>query len=203
MRVVVLLSILFVAQIVSAQTPAATTEPALELVKFSWSKERLNWEGNPFGGPNENFHQMQFRARAEKRVSDAKRSNSAEVGKLEKEAKADTAIVEAANKTAPPPRYYFFYRASVRNNSTKPIAEIDWDYIFSDAATGDELGRRQFTSVQNIGPGKQKELTFTVTTPPTRRISVYSLDKKERAGLSERVIIVRVKYADGSVWQLQ
>ena len=43
MRVVVLLSILFVAQIVSAQTPAATTEPALELVKFSWSKERLNW----------------------------------------------------------------------------------------------------------------------------------------------------------------
>ena len=203
MRVVVLLSILFVAQIVSAQTPAATTEPALELVKFSWSKERLNWEGNPFGGPNENFHQMQFRARAEKRVSDAKRSNSAEVGKLEKEAKADTAIVEAANKTAPPPRYYFFYRASVRNNSTKPIAEIDWDYIFSDAATGDELGRRQFTSVQNIGPGKQKELTFTVTTPPTRRISVYSLDKKERAGLSERVVIVRVKYADGSVWQLR
>ena len=203
MRVVVLLSILFVAQIVSAQTPAATTEPALELVKFSWSKERLNWEGNPFGGPNENFHQMQFRARAEKRVSDAKRSNSAEVGKLEKEAKADTAIVEAANKTAPPPRYYFFYRASVRNNSTKPIAEIDWDYIFSDAVTGDELDRRQFTSVQNIGPGKQKELTFTLTTPPTRRISVYSLDKKERAGLSERVIIVRVKYADGSVWQLQ
>jgi hypothetical protein len=203
MRVVVLLSILFVAQIVSAQTPAATTEPALELVKFSWSKERLNWEGNPFGGPNENFHQMQFRARAEKRVSDAKRSNSAEVGKLEKEAKADTAIVEAANETAPPPRYYFFYRASVRNNSSKPITEIDWDYIFSDAATGDELDRRQFTSVQNIGPGKQKELTFTLTTPPTRRISVYSLDKKERAGLSERVVIVRVKYADGSVWQLQ
>jgi hypothetical protein len=198
---VLLLSLLFVAQIANAQTTTAPAEAA-EVVKFSWSKERLNWEGNPFGGPNENFHQMQFRARSEKRVSDAKRSNSAEVGKLEKEAKADAAIVAAANENARPPRYYFLYRASIKNTSTKPIAEIDWDYIFTDAATGDELDRRQFTSVQNIGPGKQKELTFQVPTPPTRRISVHSLDKKERIGIGEQVVIVRIKYADGSEWQL-
>ena len=202
MRVVVLLlSLLFVAQLANAQTTSAPAEAA-EVVKFSWSKERMNWERNPFGGPNENFHQMQFRARSEKRVSDAKRSNSAEVGKFEKEAKADAAIVAAANENAPPPRYYFYYRASIKNTSTKPITEIDWDYIFTDAATGDELDRRQFTSVQNIGPGKQKELTFTLPTPPTRRISVQSLDKKERTGLGEQVVIVRIKYADGSVWQL-
>ena len=199
--IIVLLSFLFVAQAANAQTTSAPAETA-EVVKFSWSKERLNWEGNPFGGPNENFHQMQFRARYEKRVSDAKRSNSAEVGKLEKEAKADAAIVAAENENAPPPRYYFYYRASIRNTGIKPITEIDWDYIFTDAATGDELDRRQFTSVQNIGPGKQKELTFTLPTPPTRRISVHALDKKERIGIGEQVVIVRVKYADGSEWQL-
>ena len=181
----------------------AQTYPGIKLVKFSWTKERLNWEGNPFGGPNENFHQMQFRTRSEKRVSDAKRSNSPEVGKLEKEAKADAAIVESANQNSAPPRYYFIYRASMKNISTKQIKEIDWDYIFVDGATGEELDRRQFTSVQNIGPGKQKELTFTVPTPPTRRISVYALDKKERVGIQERVIIVRVKYADGSEWELK
>ena len=201
---VVLLSFLFIAQVANAQTPTVTSSaPELELVKFSWSKERLNWEGNPFGGPNENFHQMQFRARAEKRVSDAKRSNSPEAGKIEKEAKADVAIIEAANRNTKPPRYYFFYRASVKNVSTKPITEIDWDYVFLDAVSGDELDRRQFTSVQNIAPGKQKELVFQIETPPTRRISVHSLGKKERAGLDERVVIVRVKYADGSVWQMQ
>jgi len=175
----------------------------IELVKFSWTKERLNWEGNPFGGPNENFHQMQFRTRSEKRVSDAKRSNSPEVGKLEKEAKADAAIVANENQNSAPPRYYFMYRASMKNLSTKQIKEIDWDYIFLDAGTGEELGRRQFTSVQNIGPGKQKDLTFTLPTPPTRRVSVYSLDKKERLGLTEKVIIVRVAYADGSVWEVK
>jgi hypothetical protein len=203
MRVlIVLLSSLFVVQVANAQTTAS--EPGdVQLVKFSWSKERLNWERNPFGGPNENFHQMQFRARAEKRVTDAKRSNSPEASKIEKEAKADAAIVRAANQSGNAPRYYFFYRASVKNVSTKAIKEIDWDYVFIDAATGDELDRRQFTSVQNIGPGKQKELMFQLPTPPTRRISVHSLDKKERSGIDERVVIVRVKYADGSEWQMQ
>src|SRR5215213_9048450 len=193
MRVVVLLlSFLFLTQAANAQTTNAPAEAA-EVVKFSWSKERLNWERNPFGGPNENFHQMQFRTRSEKRVSDAKRSNSPEKDKFDKEAKADAAIVAAENENAPPPRYYFYYRASIKNTSTKQITEIDWDYIFTDAGTGEELDRRQFTSVQNIGPGKQKELTFTLPTPPTRRISVQSLDKKERTGLGEQVVIVRIK----------
>ena len=201
MRVaVVLLSVLIFTGVAYAQSP---TDPAIELVKFSWSKERLNWEGNPFGGPNENFHQMQFRARSEKRVSDAKRSNSAEVGKLEKDAKADAAIVENENKNSAPPRYYFIYRASMKNLSSKAIKEIDWDYVFVDAVTGDELDRRQFTSVQNIGPGKQKELVFTLPTPPTRRISVQALDRRERVGIDERVVVVRVTYMDGSVWEMK
>lgn len=203
MRVlVVLLTSLFVAQVANAQTTAS--EPTdVQLVKFSWSKERLNWERNPFGGPVENFHQMQFRARADKRVSDAKRSNSPEQSKFEKDAKTDAAIVQAANSNGKPPRYYFFYRASVKNVSAKTITEIDWDYVFVDAGTGTELDRRQFTSVQNIGPGKQKELMFQLPTPPTRRISVFSLDKKERNGIDGRVVILRVKYADGTEWQMQ
>jgi hypothetical protein len=197
---VVLLCFLIFLGVANAQS---ASDPAIELVKFSWTKERLNWERNPFGGPNENFHQMQFRTRSEKRVSDAKRSNSAEMGKFEKEAKADAVIVETANQNSAPPRYYFIYRASMKNLSPKAIKEVDWDYIFVDAATGDELGRRQFTSVQNIGPGKQKELVFTLSTPPTRRISVHALDKKERVGVGERVVIVRVTYADGSVWEVK
>lgn len=202
--VVVLLSILFVAQAVNAQTTTAAPEtPEVQLIKFSWSKERLYWERSPFGGPNENFHQMQFRARSEKRVTDAKRAGtSGEINKLEKDAKADAAIVAASNQPSKPPRYYFSYRASMKNASTKTITEIDWDYVFFEEGTGDELDRREFTSVQNIGPGKQKELTFLLPTPPTRRISVHSLDKKERSGIVEKVVIVRVKYADGSVWQL-
>ena len=91
----------------------------------------------------------------------------------------------------------------MKNLGSKSIKEIDWDYVFIDGVTGDELDRRQFTSVQNIGPGKQKELVFTLPTPPTRRISVQALDKKERVGIDERVVVVRVTYMDGSVWEVK
>lgn len=205
MKVYALLLSLLVVPIAShAQTlPASTTPSEVEVVKFSWSKERLNWEQNPFGGPNENFHEMQFRARSEKRVTDAKKSGTAgQHSTAERDLKVDAAIVAAGRQPSGPARYYFIYRASLKNSSTKPIEEIDWDYVFIDSATGQELGRHQFTSSKIIQPGKSKELTFMLSTPPTKRISVYALNKQERSGIADQVVVVRVKYSDGSVWQL-
>jgi hypothetical protein len=199
-----LLSLLVVPIASKAQTPAVSkTPPEVQVVKFSWSKERLNWEQNPFSGPNENFHEMQFRARSEKRVSDAKRSGSTgQQASAERDAKVDAAIVGAGRQPSGPPRYYFIYRASLRNYSPKQIDEIDWDYVFIDSATGQELGRHQFTSAKTIAPGKTKELSFMLSAPPTKHISVYALNKQERSGIADQVVVVRVKYADGSIWQL-
>jgi uncharacterized protein YbjQ (UPF0145 family) len=206
MKVYALLLSLLVVPIASkAQTlPASTTSSEVEVVKFNWSKERLNWEQNPFGGPNENFHEMQFRARSEKRVTDAKKSGTAgQHSTAERDLKVDAAIVQAGRQPTGPARYYFIYRASLKNASTKAIEEIDWDYVFIDSATGQELGRHQFTSTKMIQPGKSKELTFMLSSPPAKRISVYALNKQERSGMSDQVVVVRVKYSDGSVWQLQ
>ena len=207
MRVALLfIACLCFAPTLNAQQTTEAEPPDVEVIKFSWSKERLNWQQNPFGGPNENFHEMQMRARAERRIIDAKRGgNSVETKKIENDAKADLKIAQARRESenAEAPRYVFMYRSSIRNVSDKPIKEIDWDYVFYDAGTGEELGRREFTSVQTIAPGKSKELSFTVPNPPTRRISVNSLDKNERAGLREDIIVVRIQYSDGSVWQKQ
>jgi uncharacterized protein YbjQ (UPF0145 family) len=199
-----LLSLLVVPAASNAQTlPASTTPPEVEVVKFSWSKERLNWEQNPFSGPNENFHEMQFRARSEKRVTDAKKSGTAgQNSTAERDLKVDAAIVQAGRQPSGPARYYFIYRASLKNSSTRPIEEIDWDYVFIDSATGQELNRHQFTSTKMIQPGKSKELTFMLSTPPTKRISVNALNKQERSGIADQVVVVRVKYSDGTVWQL-
>lgn len=83
----------------------------------------------------------------------------------------------------------------------RTIKEMDWDYVFTDATTGEELGRREFTSVEKIGGGKRKELSVLLAAPPTQRISVYALGKNERNGLAERVSIVRILYDDGTSWQ--
>ena len=201
---VLLLSLLMVPVMSNAQTPAASSIGAeVQVQKFSWSKERLNWEQNPFNGPNENFHEMQYRARAEKRVSDAKRSGTGgQQSSAERDLKVDAAIAQAGRQPSGPARYYFIYRASLKNSSTKQIEEIDWDYVFIDSATGLELNRHQFTSAKPIPPGKSKELSFMLSAPPTRKISVSALNKEERSGIADQVVIVRVKYSDGTVWQL-
>jgi hypothetical protein len=173
----------------------------LEIVKFSWSKERIGWERDPFGGPVENFDEMRSRARNEKRVDDAKRGgSSAGADQVKREAKADAANL-ARQREKSPPRYVFVYRAKVRNIGTAAIAAIDWDYIFYERGTENEIGRQQFTSEETIGAGKTRELIVTLSSPPTHTISVTALNKEERDALSEKVIVVRVKYADGSVWQ--
>ena len=184
-----------------AQPAAAPSDPSkTEVVKFSWTKERIGWERDPFAGPIENFDETRARQRNERRIDDAKRGGSAEVDKIKREAKADAANIAAKHKQTPS-RYVFIYKTTIKNLSDKPIKSIDWDYVFLDRATETEIGRREFTSEEKISPGKSKELTVTITKPPTQTISVTALNTSERKSLMERVIVVRIDYADGTSWQ--
>jgi hypothetical protein len=196
------LLILFGASILYAQSGAGTPEPnGIEIVKFSWSKERLGWERDPFGGPVENFDEMRSRARNEKRLDDAKRGGGgAGADRVRREAKADEANL-ARQRDKAPPRYVFYYKVRLKNNATVSVTTVDWDYVFFERGTENEIGRQQITSEEQIAPGKSKELTVILTSPPTHTISVSSLNKNERDQLSEKVELVRIKYADGNVWQ--
>jgi hypothetical protein len=197
-----MLLILFGASVLYAQSEAGTQKSdGLEVVKFSWSKERIGWERDPFGGPIENFDEMRARSRNEKRLDDAKRGGGgAGADRVRREAKADAANLERQREKAPP-RYVFFYKVRLKNNSAVPVTAVDWDYVFFERGTENELGRQQITSEEQIGPGKSKELIVILTSPPTHTISVTSLNKNERDQLSERIELVRVKYADGRVWE--
>ncbi|HEU4873338.1 MAG TPA: hypothetical protein VFT44_09590 [Pyrinomonadaceae bacterium] len=184
-----ILLILLAASIVCAQEPSG-----VEVVKASWSKIRIGWERDPFGGPLENFDEMRSRARNERRVA----SGGGERAK--REAKADEANLAALRENKPS-QYYFIYKTKIKNNHTAAITQIDWDYVFYERDTENEIGRQEFTSDEQVGPGKTKELVVTITSPPTRTISITSLSLEERDRLSEKIVLVRVKYADGHVWQ--
>jgi hypothetical protein len=174
--------------VVSGQEPSG-----VEVVKSSWSKIRIGWERDPFGGPLENFDEMRSRVRNERRVA----SGGGE--RARREAKADEANL-AAQRAKKPSQYYFIYKTKIKNNHTAAITQIDWDYVFFERGTENEIGRQEFTSDEQVGPGKTKELVVTITSPPTRTISVTSLSLEERDRLSEKIVLVRVKYADGHTW---
>ena len=184
-----ILLILLVASIVCAQEPSG-----VEVVKASWSKIRIGWERDPFGGPLENFDEMRSRVRNERRVA----TGGGE--RARREAKADEANL-AAQREKKPSQYYFIYKTKIKNNHSAAITQIDWDYVFFERDTENEIGRQEFTSDEQVGPGKTKELVVTITSPPTRTISVTSLSLEERNRLSEKIVLMRVKFADGHVWQ--
>lgn len=174
----------------------AQQQNTVEVVKCSWSKVRIGWERDPFGGPLENFDEMRSRTRNERRVA----MGGGE--RARREAKADAANLKTQREEKPSD-YYFIYKARLKNNYTSEIVEIDWDHVFYERGTENELGRQQFTSTEQIGPGKTRELSVKITSPPTHTVSVTSLNLEERNRFSEKIDIIRVKYADGRIWQAQ
>jgi len=171
----------------------------VEVQKFSWSKERIGWEKDPFSGPIENWDEVRARTRNEKRIEDAKRGNSADIDRIKREAKADAANIEAQHKNKVS-RYVFVYKATVKNSTQKTTRLIDWDYIFLDRSNESEVGRLEFTSEEKISPGKSRELQVVITKPPAKTISVTALNTSERDSLIGRVVIVRIEFSDGSIW---
>jgi hypothetical protein len=189
------------ATVPSSRVAAAPNPPDLIVVKFGWSKERLGWERDPFSGPVENFDEMRVRSRNEKRIDDAKRGSAPEVDRIKREAKADSANIEQLRRRQQPPRYGFMYKVSVRNTGAKAIKSLDWDHVFFDTETKAETGRHQFTGNEKIAPGKQKEFSVFASSPPSSTISVHKLQKGERESVGESIVVVRIEYEDGSVWE--
>jgi hypothetical protein len=179
----------------------APDPPELQVIKYSWTKVRIGWERDPFGGAVESYDEMRIRARNEKRIDDAKKGGSAgEMDKVKREARADDANIASQRKKAPA-RYAFQYKLTIKNESKKTIRAIDWDYIFLDATSLNELGRQEFSNEQKISPGKTAELRIQIRKPPTQVVSVTSFDKSERSLFKEQVDVIRIEYSDGSVWE--
>jgi hypothetical protein len=99
----------------------------------------------------------------------------------------------------PPPGVVktYVYRAKVKNTGAKTIRVIDWGYTFLDPETQQELGRHLYSTKVKIRPGRDDELVGRSAKPQTSTINVKNAGKE----LGEQVVIYRVEYEDGTVWQ--
>ncbi|HEX8140941.1 MAG TPA: hypothetical protein VF544_25475 [Pyrinomonadaceae bacterium] len=196
--------ILISALVALAQTPDNSQDPPdVTVVKFSWDKERIGWQRDPFSPPVESNDEMRIRARDEKRIEEAKKSGSSvDVNRAERDARADAAIAARMRQQAPP-GYAYRYTVTLRNSSAKTIKAVDWDYIFFERDTEVEIGRHQFASEEKIRPGKNGELEMMILAPPTQTISADALSKRKGPYFDERVVLMRIEYSDGTVWQRQ
>ena len=95
----------------------------------------------------------------------------------------------------------YTYVAKIQNASSKAIEILFWEYEFIEQANPANITRRQFLCGVNIKPSKEKELQAFSLNGPSEVVSAGSLANASDKLFEEKVVINRVEYTDGSVWQ--
>ena len=102
---------------------------------------------------------------------------------------------------SPKPIEGFVYRAKFQNVSSKELEIIFWEYEFTDAAVTPVVSRRQFLCAGLTKAGKDKEFKGFTLSGPSDVVAVDSLGKKTDNPFKERVVINRLEFTDGTIWQ--
>jgi hypothetical protein len=95
----------------------------------------------------------------------------------------------------------YLYRTKVQNAGNQVIDIVFWEYQFAEQTNPENTNRHQFLCGVSIRPGKDKELEGFSATPPNNVVNVDTLSNKERNPFIEKVVINRVEYSDGTIWQ--
>ncbi len=106
-------------------------------------------------------------------------------------------IVQEARTADPKPLDGFSYLTKGRNGGKQTIEIVFWEYQFIDAAAK-HVTRHQFLCGVKIKPDKEKELEGFSLLRPSDVVDAGTLVNKS---LQEKVLINRIEYADGAIWQ--
>jgi hypothetical protein len=92
----------------------------------------------------------------------------------------------------------YAYRIKVQNSIAKTVEVVFWEYRFIDPANPELIARRQFLCGVNIASGKGKDLEGFSLSGPSDVVNVKTLADN---AFKEDVLINRVEYSDGTIWQ--
>ena len=109
--------------------------------------------------------------------------------------------VQESRKAAPKKLDGFAYKVKIQNAGAKVVEVVFFEYQFTESAAPANVTRRQFLCGVNVKPGKEKEISAFSLSGPSDVVSVESLGNKSGDLFKEKVIINRVEYSDGSIWQ--
>ena len=177
---------------------AQDIDSGVVILKCSWEKERIR--PRPSRASLASQEELTQQSQREQQLASAR--NAGDRGKVNK---LETQISNHKNATAQAgqtelPRDGYRYKVTLRNDGSKTIKSIDWDYLFLDSNSQNELARHQFTSDETIKPGKKKEVSVLYLVPPVKLVSALVLNQKGQP-FTEQAMIMRIVYSDGSSWQ--
>jgi len=110
-------------------------------------------------------------------------------------------ITQEARKPPSKPVDGYAYQIKMQNAGNSPVEIVFWEYQFIDTTNTANVTRRQFLCGVKIKPKKATDVKAFSVSGPSEVVSVGSLANKAGNPIQEKVIINRVEYADGTIWQ--
>ena len=197
MKILLLLSLLL-SLLVPLQTPV---DSPLAVTSFKWSRSRRTIETPVVEGnapARAMIPQNRIFARNQ-RINDPAGSRDPNADTIDgRSAALEKSVAEARAPKAEPMDGYA-YRIKVQNTIKKVVEIVFWEYQFRDPANPELVARRQFLCGVNIPEGKTKELEGFSLSGPSDVVTVQTLDSG--AAFKENVVINRIEYTDGAIWQ--
>src|SRR5829696_3437395 len=200
MKTLLLLSLLL-SLWVSFQGPSVSSDASpLNVANFKWSRARHNVETPPVedNAPARAMIPQNRNFARNSRINDPQGVRDPNADTVDgRSAAMEKSVAESRAPKAEPLDGYA-YRIKVQNPTTKVVEIVFWEYQFHDPANPDLVARRQFLCGVNIPAGKGKDLEGFSLAGPSDVVNVKTLDS---GGFKENVLIKRVEYSDGSIWQ--
>jgi hypothetical protein len=203
MKLLFVFPILF-SLLIPYQNPNSNDETSpLTVVSFKWSRARRTVEAAAVEGTaparamipqNRNFARNA-------RVNDPAGVRDPNADTLDGRSEALEKSVQESRTAKPKATDGFAYRIKVQNAGAKAVEIVFWEYQFHDPADPSLVARRQFLCGVNIAADKNKELEGFSLSGPSDVVNVSTLANKTENPFKEKVLINRIEYADGSIWQ--
>ena len=197
MKILLLLSLL-----VSLFIPFQANEGSpLEVTSFKWSRARRTVQTPEVEGnaPQREMIPQNRNFARNARINDPQGSRDPNADTIDGRSAALEKSVAESRAPKPEPVDGYAYRIKVQNPSKKVVEAVFWEYRFYDPANPNQIARRQFLCVANIGTGKGKELEGFSRFGPSDVVNVNTLNSG--TPFKEEVLINRVEYTDGSMTQ--
>lgn len=203
MRTLLLLPLLLSIVALGQNSAGSDEGPALVVLSSKWYKSRQVLEklDTPGTGPAAALIPADKNFERNRRMNDPAGVRDPKADTIDGRSAALEKSVREARAPAAKPVDGFAYRVKIRNASTKVAEIVFWEYQFTETSNPSTVARRQFLCGINVKPGKEKELQAFSLSGPSDVISVESLASKSGNLFIEKVVINRVEYSDGSIWQ--
>ena len=193
MKALLVASSLLLVVLVTSPECFAQTESQLSVISFGWSRYVTALDAEPEWRTAVPTRQQQIddreRQTVERGYGDLMRSR--DLRKVEREA-----LRSSVRKGD-----LFNYRVRVHNTDTKTVKNIYWEYVILESQNPQNQSSRQFFCAAKIKANGRASLhAISASMPRTKAVSAKALADPKNA-FAEKVVINRIEYADGSLWQ--